>query len=310
VVALIITPRVEQARVWRQLLSERLPQMRFRCYPQLGDPAEIDIALSWKAPKGLLGSLPRLKLVYSLGMGLDHLLDDPSLDRRVPIVRLVDPNMVEQMSEYALYSTLYFHRRMDVYERFQREQRWEELPLPHTPMRRVGIMGLGEIGADCARKVAALGFPVRGWSRTRKQIAGVRCYCGDGELDAFLAECDILISVLPLTPATAGIVNSVTLEKLPRGAYFVNIARGGLVVEADLLDALDSGLVDGVMLDVVAEEPLAPDHPLWTHPKVRITPHIAGLTNPYTAVEPVYANLKRFLAGEALQHLVDRGRAY
>ena len=309
-VILLVTSHAGQAEIWRSELLKRMPDVSLRVYPQIGDPAEIEVALAWKAPHGVLASLPRLRLICSLGMGLDHLLDDPTLPLDVPIVRLVDPNMVQQMSEYALYAVLHFHRRFDVYERFQRTRHWEELPLPHTERRHVGVMGLGEIGADCALKLAALGFQVSGWSRSARALQGIRCFSGESGLATFMATAEILVVVLPLTSATAGVVNAKTIARMPRGAYVVNIARGALVVEQDLLAALDSGQLAGAMLDVTQTEPLPANHPLWTHPNVRITPHIAGLTNPYTSIEPIADNIRRLRSGAPLQHLVDRRRGY
>ena len=307
---LLITPRAEEADTWRQRLTALLPDIDFRVYPQVGDPATVDVALAWKAPHGILARLPNLRLICSLGMGVDHLLDDPSLPAGVPIARLVDPNMIEQMSEYVLYGILHFHRRFDVYGAYQQAARWEELPLPHTAERRIGIMGLGEIGAECARKAAMLGFPVNGWSRTPKSIPGVASFSGTDALAAFLAQVDILVVILPLTAGTAKIIDAATLACLPRGAYFINVARGALVVEENLLAALDSGQLGGALLDVTQTEPLPPSHPLWTHPKVRITPHIAGLTNPVTAVHPIADNIRRLAAGEPLLHRVERDRGY
>lgn len=309
-VVLLITPRAEQAENWRSLLSAVLEDIDFRVFPEIGDPSQVEVALAWKAPYGALAGLPNLKLICSLGMGVDHLLQDPQLPADVPIARLVDPNMVEQMSEYALYGVLHFHRRFDVYERFQNEKRWEELPLPHTAVRRVGVMGIGEIGADFARKTAALGFPVKGWSRSPKTIDGVECYAGLDQLPRFLAQSDILVTVLPLTSGTQQIVNAQTLGMLPRGAYFINMARGGLVVEDDLIAALDSGHLEGALLDVTATEPLPANSPLWSHRKVRLTPHIAGLTNPETAIYPIAENIQRLREGRPLLHVVDRSRGY
>lgn len=309
-VVVLVTPRAEQAEIWRAGLTRLLGEIEFRVYPDVGNPAEVDVALAWKAPHGSLASFPNLKLICSLGMGVDHLLDDPLLPDGVPIARLVDGNMVDQMSEFVLYGILHFHRRFDVYGRFQRERRWEELPLPHTALRRVGIMGIGEIGADCARKVAALGFPVRGWSRTKKSIPGVTCHAGEEGLLAFLRDTDILVSVLPLTAETRGIVNARTLAQLPNGAYFINVARGGLVVEEELLAALDSGCLEGALLDVTGVEPLPATSPLWSHPKVVLTPHIAGLTNPETAVHPIADNIRRVAEGRPVLNMVERARGY
>lgn len=309
-VVVLVTPRGEQAEIWRAGLSRLLGAIEFHVFPDVGDPARVDVALAWKAPPGALARFPNLKLICSLGMGVDHLLQDPLLPAHVPVARLVDANMVEQMSEYVLYGILHFHRRFDVYARYQREKRWEELPLPHTALRRIGIMGIGEIGTDCAGKAAALGFSVRGWSRSPKAIPGVECFAGDDQLPAFLRETDILVSVLPLTAETRGIVNARTLASLPQGAYFINVARGGLVCEDDLLAALDSDRLAGALLDVTAAEPLPEASPLWTHPKVVLTPHIAGLTNPQTAVHPIADNLRRLADGRPLLHLVERSRGY
>lgn len=309
-IVVLVTPRGEQAQIWSDGLSRLLGDIEFRVFPDVGDPARVDVALAWKAPHGALAGFPNLRLICSLGMGVDHLLEDPRLPANVPIARLVDANMVEQMSEYVLYGVLHFHRRFDVYGRYQRERQWQELPLPHTALRRVGIMGIGEIGTDCARKVAALGFPVRGWSRSPKAIPAVKCYAGPSELPAFLRETDILVSVLPLTENTQNIVNARTLALLPKGAYFINVARGGLLCEKDLLTALDSGQLEGALLDVTAQEPLPEASPLWAHPKVLLTPHIAGLTNPATAVHPIADNIRRLADGRPLLHLVDRDRGY
>jgi len=274
------------------------------------DVERVDVALAWKAPEGVLATLPGLRLICSLGMGVDHLLDDATLPKDVPIARLVDPNMVGQMSEYAVYSVLHFHRRFDVYERHQREHKWEDLPLPHTEQRRVGVMGLGEIGSDCARRVASFGFQVAGWSRTQKSIPGVRCFSGAETLAEFLARSEIVVVTLPLTAATAGILNARTMALMPRGAFIVNLARGGLVDEGELVAALDSGQLGGAMLDVTQFEPLPAASPLWGHPRVKLTPHIAGLTNPETAIEPIADNIRRLLAGQPLLNLVDVQRGY
>jgi len=306
----LVTPRMEEADLWRQLLASRIPDLDFRAYPEIGDLARADVALAWKAPAGALVSLPGLGLICSLGMGVDHLLKDETLPRGVPIVRLVDANMVDQMSEYAVYAVLHFHRRFDVYERYQRERRWQELPLPHTARRRVGVMGLGAIGSDCARRIAAFGFQVSGWSRTPKSIDGVACLHGDAALADFLASAEILVVTLPLTRATAGILNARTFAQLPRGASVVNLARGGLIDEGDLVDALDAGQLSGAFLDVTQHEPLPQESPLWSHARVKLTPHIAGLTNPETAVEPIAENIRRWRAGLPLNDLVDLRLGY
>lgn len=296
---------------WRKRLGEALGEtIDIRPWADHGDPRDIEIALAWKPPPGALAALPNLKLIVSLGMGVDHLLIHPDLPRDVPIVRIIDTGLVGQMSEYAIYWALRHHRDVDGYMELQRRKVWEEIPFTDTALRRVGILGLGEIGADTARKFAMLGFPTAGWSRTPRKIDGVECLHGPEGLPALLARSDILIDVLPMTPQTANMLDARAFARLPRGAYFINMARGGHVVDADLLAALDSGHLAGATLDVFHIEPLPTDHPYWTHPKVRVTPHVAGPTNPRTAAASVADNVRRLRAGQPLVNLIDRAAGY
>ncbi len=300
----------DDAAAWTRELTARLPDLEVRVWPEAGEVQDIDAALVWKPPPGALARFPNLRLVQSLAMGMDHLLADPELPRGVPLARIVDPDMIGQMSEYVLLAVLRHHRRADEYDGFQREGRWTPLPPPDTVARRVGVMGMGEIGGDAARKLAGLGFPVAGWSRTEKSIRGIESFHGAEGLAPFLARSDVLVCLLPLTPETEGVIGARALAALPRGAYVVNCARGAHLVEADLLAALDSGHIAGAALDVFEAEPLPPGHAFWTHPKVRVTPHIAGLTNPRTAAEQVAENLRRVRDGRPILHRVDPARGY
>lgn len=295
---------------WRRELAARVPDLELRAWPDTGDPADIEFALVWKPRPGLLASLPNLRLILSLGMGVDHIFDDPELPRSVPVARLVDPDMVRQMSEYALTYALAHHRRTADYWTAQIEHAWRRLPLPDTPATRVGVLGVGAIGADVARKFAALGFATAGWSRTPKDIDGVESFHGPDALIPFLERSDILVCVLPRTPETVDVLDAKALAALPAGALVINIARGEHVVEEDLLAALDSGHLAGAVLDVFRTEPLPEDHRFWDHPRVLVTPHIAGLTNPKTSADQVAANIERVRAGEAPHNIVDPERGY
>lgn len=305
-----IHPQPQRAEEYLRALEPALPGLTLRVWPDIPDPAAIDVALVWQPPPGALAALPRLELIVNLGMGVDYLLRAPDLPRGVPIARLVDPNMVEQMCEYVLCCVLYYHRRFDVYQRMQAQSRWHELPLPHTHLRRVGVLGLGAIGGFIARRLAEIGFDVAGWSHSPKSIERVASFAGSGQLTAFLNRTEILTCVLPLTPATTGTIDATALAALPRGAYVINIARGQHVVEEDLLAALESGHIAGATLDVVRREPLPAGSPLWTHPAVRITPHIAGLTNPATAAPQIADNIARVRAGKPPLNVVDPARGY
>jgi glyoxylate/hydroxypyruvate reductase A len=308
--ALLFYSNADDPHAWRAALTRRLPDLDLRIWPEVGDPNDIDAALVWNLPKGELLKYPNLKAILSLGAGVNHILDDPQLPPGIPVARIVDPGLTAGMVEYALLATLRYHRNFDAYEQFQRQRRWSPLPIPVTERRRVGVMGLGEIGGACARALAGLGFPVAGWSRSARTLADIENYAGAANLPAFLGRTDILVIVLPLTAETRGILNRDTLNAMPRGAYIINIARGAHIVDQDLIAALDSGQIAGATLDVFQQEPLPPDHPFWAHPKVTVTPHVASVTNPETASDGVIENLKRLSAGKPLLHVVDRSAGY
>ena len=309
--ALLFLSKWDDPVVWSAALRRHLPELDIRVWPDTGNVDEIDAALVWNHPPGELRRYPNLRLILSLGAGVNHVLDDPDLPAGIPIARIVDPaGLTAGMVEYAVMAVLRYHRHLDVYERFQREGTWKKLPIPDTASRGVGILGLGEIGGACAQALSAFGFPVAGWSRTLKTLEGVTSYVGDGGLRPFLARTEILVCVLPLTATTRGIINAEFLAALPKGAFVINIARGGHVVDADLIAALDSGHIAGATLDVFQPEPLPADHPYWRHPKVTMTPHIASLTNPETAVLPIVENLRRLATGQKLLNLVDRNAGY
>ncbi len=307
--ALLFISSSDSARDWTRALHRVLPDLEVRTWPEAGDPADVDLALVWKPPQGVLKHFPNLKLIASLGMGVDHIFRDPELPD-VPVVRLVDESIKTQMAEYVALECLRIHRQADAYDAFQREGRWQPLPARDMASCPVGIMGLGEIGATVARTLTRLGFPVRGWSRSPKTLAGVESFAGATGLAPFLGACRVLVCVLPLTPETENLMDAELLARLPWGAWFINIARGDHVVDEDLLAALAAGHLAGATLDVFRQEPLPVAHPFWTHPKVRITPHVAGLTVVQSAAPQVAENLRRALAGEALLNQVERERGY
>lgn len=309
-VALLFYSRVDDSRGWGEALRALDPDIDFRVWPDVGDPAEIDAALVWKPEPGLLERFPNLKLIQSLGAGVDHIVGVPGMPRDVPIARLVDPTLTGQMVEYVLLAVLLRQRQWDVYAAQQRERRWHILPAWEAGRCRVGVMGLGEIGGAAARALVDRGYAVSGWSRSPRTIEGMRTFGGEEGLRPFLAELDILVCLLPLTEETRGIINKKTLDALPRGAYLINAARGGHVVDEDLLSALGTGQVCGACLDVFNEEPLPPDHPYWTHPAVVMTPHVAGLTLPHGSMPQVIENLRRVRAGESPMNRVDLERGY
>jgi glyoxylate/hydroxypyruvate reductase A len=307
---LLFYSTVDSAARWQAQLQRLTRELDIRVWPEIGNPAEIDYALVWRPAPGLLAGLPNLKLILSLGAGVDHLLSDPQLPRHLPIVRLVDPHMTAAMSEYVTLQVLRLHRRDLDYRAQQERTEWRELDQKNAADRRVGILGFGELGQDAARKLCALGFDVAGWSRSAKTAAGIACHAGIAGLPRLLARSEILICLLPLTPETEGILNARTLTLLPPGAALVNAARGAHLVEADLLAALASGHLSAAVLDVFGEEPLPLGHPFWHHPRIIVTPHVAAFTNPATAAPIILDNIRRFEAGRPLLNRVDPARGY
>jgi len=308
--ALLFRSTVDSAARWRAQLTTLSQTLDIRVWPEIGDRAAIDYALVWRPEPGFLASLPNLKLILSLGAGVDHLLGDPLLPRHLPIVRLVDPHMTDAMSEYVVLQVLRLHRRDLDYRAQQEAREWRELDQKNAAERRVGILGLGELGRDAAKKLKMLGFDVAGWSRSEKTLAGIESHAGAGGLPALLARSEILVCLLPLTAETEAILNARTLALLPKGAALVNAARGAHLVEADLLAALASEQISAAVLDVFNDEPLPAGHPFWHHPRVVVTPHVAAFTNPATAAPIILDNIRRFEAGHPLLNRVDPARGY
>jgi glyoxylate/hydroxypyruvate reductase len=293
------------------------PELDIRIAPDLGDIAGIDTALVWQPPPGLLRKLPNLKLIVSVGAGVDALVGDPTLPY-VPLVRFVDPDLTGRMVEYVVLNVLYHHRRMAEYRELQMRSVWRYLPEPAAQDVRVGVMGLGVLGAAAAQALKPFGYQVRGWSRTPKSLNGIACYHGTPQLEAFLGDTDILAVLLPLTPDTSGMLNRSLFRGLSRkgrsgllpGPVLINAGRGGLQVDADIVAALDAGELYAASLDVFETEPLPADHPLWSHPRVIVTPHNAAESAPAAIARYALRQMHAQRQGQRLEHLVHRARGY
>lgn len=307
-ILLCTTPKARER--WGPLLAAALPGRELRVWPESGDKATIDYALVWHPEPGLLASLPNLRLIVSLGAGVDHVLRDPALPPEVPILRLVDPYMTQAMSEYVALNVLRLHRQDVDYRVQQAAGEWREREQKNAAERSVGILGFGTLGQEAGRKLQALGFDVAGWSRSQKAVPGFATYAGEAGLDALLARSEILVSLLPMTPETDGILNAGLFARLPRGAGLVSAGRGRHLNEADLLAALESGQISAAVLDVFREEPVPAAHLFWRHPRVVITPHVAADTHPPTAVEIIAAAIHDVEAGRTPANLIDRNRGY
>ena len=300
----------DDAGRWIDAFAAEDPSLEIRVWPEVGEPAEIDVAVVWDLPDGAYRAFPNLLAILCLGMGVNHLMARGDLPAGVPIARLDDPWMVAAMTEYVLLHCLRHHRGQDHYERAQARAEWLVLPTPETAARRIGIMGIGVLGQAAAAALGGLGFPIAGWGRTPKTIAGVQSFAGPGELAAFLGRSDILVCLLPVTAATENILDARTFGRLPRGAAVINASRGSLLDDDDLIAALDSGQLSGATLDAFHTEPLPAEHPFWRHPLITVTPHSAADTHPQTAAKEIVANIRRARAGQPLLNLVDVTQGY
>jgi glyoxylate/hydroxypyruvate reductase A len=293
---------------WLAAFARALPEAAVHRWPDA--PAEADYAVVWRPPAGLFDRVRIRCAVMNLGAGVDGVIGLRSLPQDVPLVRVEDAGMADQMAEYTTYAVLRAYREFDRYAETQHAARWSRRARIAKTAFGVGILGLGMLGRRVVAALRPFGFPLAGWSRTRHAVAGVEACAGADELPAFLARSRVLICLLPSTPATRGLLNRATLGALPAGAHVVNVARGDLVVDADLLALLDDGHLGSATLDVFHEEPLPPEHPFWHHAKVTVTPHISAVTLVDETVAQVAAKMRALSRGEAVSGIVDRARGY
>jgi glyoxylate/hydroxypyruvate reductase A len=283
-----------------------------RLWPDAGNADDIEYACVWKQKPGLLAQFPNLKAIFSLGAGVDHLLRDEQLPA-VPIARIVDPDLTTRMVGYVVMHALLHQRQMKRYEAQRKEHLWREHYEPPPRSVYAGIMGMGVMGEASAKGLRAAGFSVLGWSRTAKKFDGIEMFDGEAGLKAFLAKTNILVCLLPLTPATQGILNYVLFKQLARepiAPVLINAGRGGEQVESDILRALDDGTLGGASLDVFEQEPLSSESPFWDHPKVYVSPHNAASSDPRALVANILSQIENFERGEKLENLVDRKLGY
>lgn len=303
--------KVEDARglAWKALFEKHAPDIEVRLWPDIGDPAQIRYFCAWAPPHNLHEQFPNLEVVFATSAGVDQ-FDLSTLPEQVDVVRMLDPGIARGIVEYVCFAVLSVHREMPLYLDLQRKKQWQTRPLIAASQRRIGVMGLGNLGVAALQSLQPFGFSLSGWARSEKHIEGVQCFAGNEQLVPFLNQCDILICLLPLTTETRGILNAHTLGALPRDACLINLGRGAHLVEADLLAALESGQIRHAIVDVLNEEPPAHDHPFWQHPGIWLTPHIGAMTSPDSAFEVLLANIRRHQRGDAMQGAIARDEGY
>ena len=299
----------KRGQAWQKVIAKEMPEVDLRIWPDDSDVSHIRHLVAWTLSDELMAALPNLEVLFSIGAGIDQLAAD-RLPSDLRIVRMIEPGITGTMADYVSMAVLALHRDLPQYLQDQRNGVWNPLPTLHASERRVGLLGLGELGRAALAALAPHGFLLSGWSRSPRNIEGVECYHGSDTFSTFLGQCDILVCLLPLTDETRGILRRETFSHLPNGARLVNVGRGGHLVQDDLLEALNSGKLAAAMLDVTDPEPLPQGHPFYSHPSIFLTPHTAGVTRIDSAVHVLIDNLRREIAGLPLAGEVDRARGY
>ncbi|MCH7401926.1 2-hydroxyacid dehydrogenase [Belliella kenyensis] len=302
----IISPN-RSTDVWESEIRKIDPNIDIQVFPNIERYEDVSVALLWNHPTGLLSKFPNLKLICSMGAGVDHILADDTISDNLPITRIVDPKLTFSMSNFVIMGVLNYHRQWPRYQKQQVEQKWD-MSQPEIPIH-IGVLGVGELGGDLIRKLQALDLKVAGYGNSVKEGLSYPYYHG-GQLQDFLDQINVIVCLLPLTPDTEKFLNKDFFLKCKKGTYLINVARGKHLVEADLIDALDQGQLSGALLDVFLEEPLPQQHPFWRHDKIQVTPHIASVTNPKAAVPQIVNNYHNILNQQPLTNQIDRARGY
>lgn len=299
----------ERGLHWQSLFAKSLPDVNWHTWPDVADKNAMDMLVCWIPPRDYQQDYPNLKHIFSVGAGVDQ-LKIHEVPHHIQVVRMLDPGIQQGMTEFVSMSVLNIHRDTLAYVNMSRQAEWHPLPGVRTAQRRVGIMGLGNLGEAVALGIKNLGFKVMGWSKTVKNIKGLTCFHGQPQLYEFLQQSDILVCLLPLTDETRGILNQQTLTCLPKGASVINVGRGEHIVAQDLLTLLDEQHLRYAILDVFAHEPLTADHPFWSHSQIWVTPHIAAITQNDSAGRELLNNVQRYLRNEKMKGVVNRTAGY
>ncbi|MEM9143702.1 MAG: glyoxylate/hydroxypyruvate reductase A [Bacteroidota bacterium] len=308
--AIVIIRSDDKIGEWKDALSKAAPHIPIYSFLEDHPKEDITMALVWKHPVGAIQGYPNLRCIAGSGAGVDFLFEDETAPLHLPITRVVDDMLAKDMSEHVLALFLAYLKNLYHYKVDQFNGVWRTIPYKRITDCRVGILGLGALGTVLAKDLVNLGCEVQGWSSSPKTIGGVQSFSGVKELPGFLAASQVLVCLLPLTKDTLGILNTPFFELLPKGAFVINVARGGHMVDQDLLDMLDAGHLSGAALDVYHEEPLPAQHPFWNHPKIHMTPHYASVSDTQSVVPQIVENYRRLRTGEPLLHLVSKDRGY
>jgi glyoxylate/hydroxypyruvate reductase A len=307
--SILIVSTNRDPQKWRNTLMSKNESLDIQIYPDIDRPEDVEFAISWKHPEGLYKDFPNLKVIASMGAGVNHILKDKDLPKQVRVTRIVDEQLTEDMSQFVLLNCLAVSRNFFTHLQDQSAKLWNTKPYQTPKNTSVGIMGYGVLGQEAGKVLKKNGFEVIGYANSSKTVDGIRVY-GEKEQDDFLNKTQILVCLLPVTKLTTGILNLNLFRKLKNKAYLINVARGEHLNEGDLLKAIDQDIISGASLDVFREEPLPSSHPFWEHPQIQITPHIASMTDPESVANQLLDNYERMKNGKALLNEVNTAKGY
>ena len=308
--SIVIIRQDDKIALWKKAIKAADPQVDVYSYLEPHDKDSVEVALVWKHPKGTLAPYSNLKYIASSGAGVDFLFEDETTPKNLPITRVVDTMLARDMSEYVIAAIFSFLKHLNVYKVDQFHKVWKPRAYYRIADLKIGILGLGALGTVLAKDLVRFGFKTQGWANSKKKLEGVATFQGQSELSTFLSTSQILVCLLPLTSETTGILNAALFKQLPKGAYIINAARGGHLVDQDLIDYIDSGTIAGATLDVFHQEPLPPTHPFWENEKINMTPHYASVSDTDSVVPQILENYRRMLRGESLLNLVSEAKGY
>jgi glyoxylate/hydroxypyruvate reductase A len=300
----------KDVKPWLNELKLKLPNTKIEVYPTVTNTNDVDFVICWKPKKNVLAQFPNIKVIQSVGASIDHITNSQIINDKTSITRIIDEQLSIDMWEFLAAVVLSKIKNIPIYLKQQQSTIWKQQSYQSIKNTTISILGLGNIGGYVAKNFANLGFQVRGWSNSKKDILRVKSFSGKGEFNDFLKDGNFLINLLPLTKKTEGILNTKTLQKLPKDAFLINVGRGEHLIENDLIMLLDNCHLAGAMLDVFYQEPLSQNHPFWKHPKIEITPHIASLTNVKSAVNQIVINYQLFLNNKQVLHTVCLKKGY
>ena len=308
--SIVIISQKKDLSAWENALVNLNPELNVGVYPNDSNREQVEFALVWKHPHGVFKNYPNVKVIASMGAGVDHILSDPNLPSDVVITRLVDEMLSTDMVEFVRALVMNHLRKLSVYKYQEEKNIWQQHAYRSINEVNIGVMGLGVLGRHVALQLRDLGFNLFGWSKSSKEFDGVKTFAGTTEFSAFLNQSHILICLLPLTNQTRNILDKNLFSQLPKGAFIINVARGEHLVDEDLIEMVNNGHLSGASLDVFRKEPLRSDHPFWQHPQINVTPHVASITNPASAVKQILENYHRLQRGQPLVNTISKEKGY